>query len=168
MPDNNHRAYSRSGFGESQADSRIVKRYGLEKLKTIGDAYMCAGGIPIKNSSHPVDAVLAAFEFLEVVERLNQQMEHPWSIRIGIHTGPIAAGVVGINKFAFDVWGDTVNFTSRLESTSAPNRINVSAATFSRIMVRKQMKGVVPSAQSSTQPHIWRLYQARFIQRPSK
>ncbi|MGA9883715.1 MAG: adenylate/guanylate cyclase domain-containing protein [Candidatus Acidiferrales bacterium] len=115
------------------AFDEVVKKNGLEKLKTIGDAYMCAGGIPIKNSSHPVDAVLAAFEILETVERSNRELNCPWSVRIGIHTGPIAAGVVGINKFAFDIWGDTVNFTSRLESTSVPNRINVSSATYSRI-----------------------------------
>lgn len=112
---------------------KIVKKYGLEKLKTIGDAYMCAGGIPSKNSSHPVDAVLSAFEIVEAVTACNQLVHCPWSIRIGIHTGPVAAGVVGINKFAFDVWGDTVNFASRLESTGAPNRINVSATTYSRI-----------------------------------
>ncbi|MGH9487575.1 MAG: adenylate/guanylate cyclase domain-containing protein [Terriglobales bacterium] len=109
----------------------IAVAYGLEKLKTIGDAYMCAGGIPVKNSSHPVDAVLAAFAMQEAAEE-EGEMEG-WPVRIGIHTGPVAAGVVGIHKFAFDLWGDTVNFASRLEATGEANRINVSASTWSRI-----------------------------------
>lgn len=111
----------------------VMKKYGLEKLKTIGDSYMCAGGIPTKNSSHPVDAVLAAFEILEAVASSNQSTRSPWSIRIGIHTGPVAAGVVGIDKFAFDLWGDTVNFAARLQATGQPNRINISATTYSRV-----------------------------------
>ncbi|HWG36432.1 MAG TPA: adenylate/guanylate cyclase domain-containing protein [Terriglobales bacterium] len=114
---------------------QIAGDCGLEKLKTIGDSYLCAGGIPAKNSSHPVDAVLAAFA---MVEALGEAASLPagapgWPVRIGIHTGPVAAGVVGIHKFAFDVWGDTVNFASRLESASEPNRINVSPSTRSRI-----------------------------------
>ncbi|MGH9536119.1 MAG: adenylate/guanylate cyclase domain-containing protein, partial [Terriglobales bacterium] len=111
---------------------QIMGRYGLEKLKTIGDAYMCAGGIPVKNSSHPVDAVLAAFAILEAVAS-DPEFEAPWPVRIGIHTGPVAAGVVGIHKFSFDLWGDTVNFASRLEATGEPNRINISAGTHARI-----------------------------------
>ncbi len=112
---------------------RVVKKYGLEKLKTIGDSYMCAGGIPIKTSSHPVDAVLAAFEIIDAVAACEQRVRCPWAIRIGINTGPVAAGVVGIEKFAFDVWGDTVNFAARLQATGAPNRVNVSSTTYSRI-----------------------------------
>lgn len=111
---------------------QITGEYGLEKLKTIGDAYMCAGGIPVKNSSHPVDAVLAAFAILGAMGEQGDGIE-PWPVRIGIHTGPVAAGVVGIHKFAFDLWGDTVNFASRLESTGEPGRINISAATFARV-----------------------------------
>lgn len=111
----------------------IARQFGLEKLKTIGDAYMCAGGIPVKNSSHPVDAVLAAFAILDAVEEREPGMEVAWPVRIGIHTGPVAAGVVGIHKFAFDVWGDTVNFASRLESTGEANRINISASTHARV-----------------------------------
>jgi class 3 adenylate cyclase/CheY-like chemotaxis protein len=114
------------------AFDRIVGRYGLEKLKTIGDSYMLAGGLPERNPSHPVDTVLAAFEMLKVVEELSSE-EAPWRVRIGIHTGPVIAGVVGIRKFAFDVWGETVNFSSRMESSSAPNRINISARTYSRV-----------------------------------
>lgn len=116
------------------AFDRIVDRYELEKLKTIGDAYMCAGGLPVRNPAHPVEIVLAGFELLEAV----RSRDHPknrarWAARIGIHTGPVIAGVVGIRKFAFDVWGDTVNLSSRMESSGVPNRLNVSRATYLRI-----------------------------------
>ena len=113
---------------------RIISRYGLEKLKTIGDSYMFAGGLPLRSSSHPVDAVLAAFELVAATEKLaNLGSRTGWKLRIGVHTGPVIAGVVGIRKFAFDVWGDSVNFSSRMESSGAPNRINISASTYSRI-----------------------------------
>ncbi len=114
------------------AFDRIVGRYGLEKLKTIGDSYMLAGGLPERNPSHPVDAVMAAFEMVKAVEELSTE-EAPWRVRIGIHTGPVIAGVVGIKKFAFDVWGESVNFSSRMESSSLPNCINLSARTYSRV-----------------------------------
>jgi adenylate cyclase len=114
------------------AFDRIVGRYGLEKLKTIGDSYMLAGGLPERNPSHPVDAVMAAFEMVKAVEEMTTE-EAPWRVRIGVHTGPVIAGVVGIKKFAFDVWGETVNFSSRMESSSAPNRINLSTRTYSRV-----------------------------------
>jgi adenylate cyclase len=114
------------------AFDRIVERYGLEKLKTIGDSYMLVGGLPERNPSHPVDAVMAAFEMVKAVEELSSE-EAPWRVRIGIHTGPVIAGVVGIKKFAFDVWGETVNFSSRMESASEANRVNMSARTYSRV-----------------------------------
>ena len=111
---------------------KIVGRYGLEKLKTIGDSYMLVGGLPERNPSHPVDAVMAAFEMVKAVEDLSSE-EAPWKVRIGIHTGPVIAGVVGIKKFAFDIWGESVNFSSRMESSGAENRINMSARTYSRV-----------------------------------
>jgi class 3 adenylate cyclase len=120
--------------GHFTAFDEIVSRYGLEKLKTIGDSYMCAGGLPTRNPTHPVDAVLAAFEMIHAVEKRNDPRSRmQWSLRIGIHTGPVIAGVVGIQKFAFDVWGDTVNYASRMESSGAKNRINVSSRTYYRI-----------------------------------
>ncbi len=111
----------------------IAERYGLEKLKTIGDSYFCAGGLPERNSSHPVDATLAAFEMIRVVQERVLPDGSRWSVRVGVHTGPVVAGVVGSQKFAFDVWGDTVNRASRLESSGAPNRINISSAVQRRI-----------------------------------
>lgn len=112
---------------------RIIRVYGLEKLKTIGDAYMCVGGLGRSGASHPVDAVLAACEIVETVRRLADAEGLDLDIRAGIHTGPVAAGVVGIDKFAFDVWGDAVNFAARLETASAPGRINLSQNTWLRI-----------------------------------
>jgi class 3 adenylate cyclase len=117
-----------TGFDE------IIARYGLEKLKTIGDSYMFASGLPTHSSSHPVDAVLAAFEMVGFVRQMAADNKGPgWQVRIGVHTGPVIAGVVGIRKFAFDVWGDTVNFGSRVESSGAPNRVNLSDRTYSRV-----------------------------------
>lgn len=113
---------------------RIIARYGLEKLKTIGDSYMFVGGLPVRSSSHPVDALLAAFELIEATKRLGRQnLKTNWRVRIGVHTGPVIAGVVGIRKFAFDIWGDSVNFSSRMESSGAPDQINISPATYTRV-----------------------------------
>jgi class 3 adenylate cyclase len=110
----------------------VITKYGLEKLKTIGDAYMLAGGLPVRSPSHPVDVVLAALELVDVVEQFHTE-ETPWRIRVGVHTGPVIAGVVGIKKFAFDIWGETVNVASRMESCGTPNRINLSSRTYSRV-----------------------------------
>ena len=115
------------------AFDRVVREYGLEKLKTIGDAYMCAGGLTREGASHPVDAVLAGFEIVEVVRRTAVAENLPLAVRVGAHTGPVAAGVVGIDKFAFDVWGDTVNFAARLEGASEPGRINIAQSTLHRV-----------------------------------
>jgi len=116
------------------AFDRIVSRYGLEKMKTIGDSYMFVSGMPDRRPSHPVDAVLAAIEMVEMVRSLARPSEGiEWQMRVGLHTGPVIAGVVGIHKFEFDVWGDSVNFSSRMESSGAPNRVNLSERTYSRV-----------------------------------
>ncbi|MCR9144371.1 MAG: GAF domain-containing protein [bacterium] len=116
---------------------QAVKRNGLEKLKTIGDAYMCVGGVPLTNHSHALDACLTALELLAFMDRIAevkaQLGEEYWSIRIGIHSGPVTAGVVGTEKFAYDIWGDTVNTASRMESASEPGRINLSWSTHALI-----------------------------------
>jgi class 3 adenylate cyclase len=111
------------------AFDEIVGRYGLEKLKTIGDSYMFVSGLPNRSCSHAVDAVLAALEIADYVVSMGQTRPG-WRIRIGIHSGPVVAGVVGVRKFAFDIWGETVNFASRFESSGAPNRVNISAQTY--------------------------------------
>lgn len=108
----------------------VVTKYGLEKLKTIGDAYMAAGGIPDKNRTHGFDCALAAIEiqaFMNQMKHIKEQQGFPyWELRLGMHTGPLVAGVVAERKFAYDVWGDTVNTASRMESSGSPGAINIS------------------------------------------
>jgi len=115
------------------AFDRVVRDYSLEKLKTIGDAYMCTGGLTREGASHPVDAVLAGIEMVEIVRRAAESEGLPLNVRVGAHTGPVAAGVVGIDKFAFDVWGDTVNIAARMEAGSEPGRINIAQGTYLRV-----------------------------------
>lgn len=114
----------------------IISNYGLEKIKTIGDSYMCAGGLPFPSSDHPIKMINAAFDIASFVEdtKYNNPFEREGlEIRIGINTGPIVAGVVGTKKFAYDIWGDSVNIASRMESNSEPGKINVSAYTYELI-----------------------------------
>ncbi|TFG74361.1 MAG: adenylate/guanylate cyclase domain-containing protein, partial [Flavobacteriales bacterium] len=123
------------GFYFSKFDE-IMEKYGLEKIKTIGDAYMCAGGLPFPSKGHALKMVKAAFEILDFVQdsKANGASEHHrFEIRIGINTGPLVAGVVGSKKFSYDIWGDTVNVASRMESNSEAGKINISEATFELI-----------------------------------
>jgi len=110
----------------------VCLRHNIEKIKTIGDAYMCVSGIPLETKTHAIDMVLAAFEMQAYMKKLAEETTegHIWELRIGMHTGPIIAGVVGKNKFAYDVWGDTVNTASRVESSSQPGKINISGETY--------------------------------------
>lgn len=114
----------------------IIEKYGLEKIKTIGDSYMCAGGLPFPSKDHAEKMVQAAFEINAFIKNLKKaevrEISH-FNIRIGIHTGPVVAGVVGIKKFAYDIWGDTVNIASRLESNCESGKINVSENTYNLI-----------------------------------
>jgi class 3 adenylate cyclase len=115
----------------------IVDKYGLEKIKTIGDSYMCAGGIPTEDNSHPLNIVKAGLEMQEFILKRNAErakMNLPeWNIRIGINTGQLVAGVVGKKKYAYDIWGSTVNVASRMESNGEPGRVNISSATYELI-----------------------------------
>jgi class 3 adenylate cyclase len=119
------------------AFDEIIERHNLEKLKTIGDAYMCAGGLPEENRTHPVDACLAALEIQEFMARVNRQREKmrmpPWELRIGLHTGPVMAGVVGKKKFTYDIWGDAVNVAARMESSGEAGRISLSESIYQRV-----------------------------------
>lgn len=123
-----------------KAFDSIVGLYGLEKIKTIGDSYMCAGGLPDPDPSHPVRVVRAAQAMQAFMESWQSERDREGKplleIRIGIHTGPIVAGVVGEKKFAYDIWGDTVNVASRMESSGEAGKINVSGATFE--LIREQ------------------------------
>ncbi|MBS1573888.1 MAG: tetratricopeptide repeat protein [Bacteroidetes bacterium] len=115
----------------------IMEKHGLEKIKTIGDAYMVAGGIPVETHDHPVKMIKAAMELVHYMRHNNLQRKmkgnQTWEMRVGIHTGPIVAGVVGRKKYAYDIWGSTVNIASRMESNGEPGQINISAATYNLV-----------------------------------
>jgi adenylate cyclase len=119
------------------AFDEIAQRHRLEKLKTIGDAYMAVAGLPEANRTHDIDACLAAMAFLDYMRRANAQRDKlhlpRWELRIGIHSGPVMAGVVGRHKFTYDVWGDAVNIAARLEAAGGAGRINVSDAVYNRV-----------------------------------
>ncbi len=120
--------YYFSGFDQ------IIEKHGLEKIKTIGDAYMCASGLPFPTKDHATKMVLAAFEMAEFVKDAKKENSpNQFEVRIGINTGPVVAGVVGSKKFAYDIWGDTVNIAARMESNSEPGKINISENTYQLI-----------------------------------
>ena len=119
---------------------RIMDEFGIEKIKTIGDSYMCVSGIPNKKKSHAVDCCLAALNLLNVLDEIKQDSKevegldlNNWSFRIGIHTGPCISGVIGYKKYTFDIWGDSVNIASRLETAGEPGKINISKDTYEEV-----------------------------------
>ncbi len=115
----------------------IIGGHFIEKIKTIGDSYMCVGGLPLRNKSNPIDTVLAALEMQDFTTKFNQEKiakgEEPWNLRLGIHTGKVIAGVIGKKKFAYDIWGDTVNTASRMESAGEIGKVNISGETYKYI-----------------------------------
>jgi class 3 adenylate cyclase len=128
----------------------IVARHGLERIKTIGDAYMCVAGVPEPTDDQAARAVGAALDmhaFLAEWRRERTAQDLPvFEARIGIHTGPVVAGVAGTTRFAFDIWGDAVNVAARIESAGEANRVNVSGATRALLdgRFRCTFRGVLP------------------------
>ena len=112
----------------------IIGKYEIEKIKTIGDSYMLAGGLPVKNKTHAKDVVNVAIKIVEFMKARNEQNikegKPVFEIRIGINTGPVVAGIVGVKKFAYDIWGHTVNLASRMQSNGEVGRINISPSTY--------------------------------------
>lgn len=117
-----------------KAFDQIIAKYGIEKIKTVGDAYLCASGLPAADNLHAVNILEAALEIRDFMVRLKEDRDASgklaFQIRIGVHSGPLVAGIVGIKKFVYDIWGDTVNIASRMETTSEPGKINVSEDTY--------------------------------------
>jgi len=118
----------------------ISETHNMEKIKTIGDAYMCAGGIPKTNNTHPIDAIKAGLAMQQFMAENNKKLiaegKTPWNLRIGIHTGPVVAGVVGKKKYAYDIWGSAVNLASRMESNGEVGKVNISAITYELVKDR--------------------------------
>ena len=119
-----------------EAFDRITEKYGIEKIKTIGDAYMAAGGIPVPDDAAPGNTVLAALEMQAFVGQRVEKVDPEntgFKMRVGIHTGPVVAGIVGVKKFQYDLWGDTVNTASRMENNCETGKVNISQSTFDLI-----------------------------------
>ena len=117
-----------------------------KKIKTIGDAYMVAGGLPIPRSDSPEAVANMALDILDAMAQFQPRSKFPLQIRIGMNTGPVVAGVIGIKKFIYDLWGDTVNVASRMESTGVPGRIQVSENTYLRLQQSFELeeRGLTP------------------------
>ncbi|MCS6808746.1 MAG: adenylate/guanylate cyclase domain-containing protein [Bacteroidota bacterium] len=111
----------------------LADKFGVEKIKTMGDSYMAASGIPIQRPDHAEAAVNMALAMLHSLEQINAQTGRNLNIRIGIHSGPVIAGVIGVKKFIYDLWGDTVNTASRMESHGEPGKVHVSEAVYAKL-----------------------------------
>jgi len=113
------------------AFDEIMTRHGVEKIKTVGDAYLAISGLPLANDKHADDLVKAAIEIREfMLQRKKEIGENTFEIRIGLHSGSVVAGIVGVKKFAYDIWGDTVNTAARMEQNSEAGKINISHTTY--------------------------------------
>ncbi|HMA35144.1 MAG TPA: adenylate/guanylate cyclase domain-containing protein, partial [Chloroflexia bacterium] len=124
----------------------LARQYGVEKIKTMGDAYMAAGGLPMPRPDHAEAVAELALAMQRLVPRFRLPHDIPCRLRIGIHTGPVVAGVIGHDKFSYDLWGDTVNLASRMESQGQPGRIQVTPATYERLQTKYQFEAGGPLA----------------------
>lgn len=115
------------------AFDRIMEKHGLEKIKTIGDAYLAVSGLPVSNEKHAQNAVRAALEILTFVEKRKNEVPYGLDIRIGINSGALIAGIIGVKKFAYDIWGDTVNIAARMEQSGVPGKVNISETTYTLV-----------------------------------
>ena len=117
-----------------EAFDGVMGKYGIEKIKTIGDAYMAAGGLPISSEGSVKNTVMAALEIQAFIGKRKAERDTKglpaFEMRVGIHTGPIVAGIVGVKKFQYDIWGDTVNTASRMESNGEAGKVNISQTTY--------------------------------------
>jgi len=120
----------------------LTAQHGAEKIKTIGDGYMAATGVPDPDTDHVAHACDLALAMLEAMPGLNAHMGTDFALRVGVHTGPAVAGVVGTSKFGYDVWGDTVNLASRLESTRTPGLVVTSAAVAAALNTQHHVEPV--------------------------
>lgn len=116
----------------------LAEKHGLEKIKTIGDAYMVVGGLPEHREDHALAIAEMALDMQAAIATLSQQRQRPFTMRIGINTGPVVAGVIGKKKFIYDLWGDTVNIASRMESSGLAGAIQVTQATYETLKEKYQ------------------------------